>query len=181
METIDIVIALILLYGFIHGMMKGFVMELAGFVGIIFSIYMARFKSGATMSVLESLFGVGEEISPIVAYGLTFIIAMTVFHFLAVLANKFINKISLGWLNKLLGGLFSLAKYVLIISIFINLFNLINERLNIVNSDLNSETILYGKLRKVAPSILPYININDITGVLKREDDVEVRNGADRQ
>lgn len=170
MATVDIVILLILLFGFIHGMMKGFVMELAGFIGIIFSIYVARFKSGVAISLLESLLGVGTEISPVVAYGLTFIASMTLFHFVAVLVNKFLNIISLGWLNRLLGGVFSLAKYVLIVSIFVNLFELINERLNIVKSDWAAERAVYNRVKKVAPKILPYININDITGVLKHDE-----------
>ncbi|MCB9017205.1 MAG: CvpA family protein [Paludibacteraceae bacterium] len=166
MSALDILILLVLVFGVVRGIWKGFVLELAGFVGIILSIYAARFYSGLVLGFLESFFGVGKEVSPIFAFLLTFLLAMLAFHFLALLADKFVSLIALGWLNKLLGGFLSLVKYILILSILFNLFDLTNTRLDLLDSGFQTKSKLYQPMKKIAPTILPCIDRNDITGKL---------------
>lgn len=166
MTALDILILLLLVFGVVRGVWKGFVLELAGFVGIILSVYVARFYSGLVVDFLESFFGVGKEISPIFAFLLTFILSMLACHFLALLVDKFVSLIALGWLNKLLGGVLSLAKYILILSVLFNLFDLANKRLDLFDSGFQTKSKLYQPMKKIAPAILPCIDSNDITGKL---------------
>ena len=167
MTALDLLILALLIFGIVRGVIKGFVLELAGFVGVILSIYIARFYSGLMMSFMESFFGLGKEILPIFGFLITFIIALIIFHFLALLVDKFVSLIALGWLNKLLGGAISLVKYVLFVSILMNLFDLANLRLDLFDTDFQTESKLYKPLKRVAPTILPFIDVDDITGKLK--------------
>ena len=83
--------------------------SLVSFVGFMISVYVAKYYSGISLYLLES-FGVGQEISPIFSFAITFILCMIAVWFLAKMISKFFSIISLGWLNGLLGGLFSLLK-----------------------------------------------------------------------
>ncbi|MCQ2217198.1 MAG: CvpA family protein [Paludibacteraceae bacterium] len=166
MTGIDIILSILLLIGFVRGAMKGLIMELSSLVGFTISVYVAKYYSGISLYLLEAL-GVGKEISPIFSFLITFLLCMVAVWFLAKLLSKFCNIIALGWLNKLLGGLFSLLKYGLILSVLINLFDLANKRLELVNKGETPDSKLYTPLRSLAPTILPYINMEDITGQLK--------------
>ena len=166
MSGLDIILLILLLIGFVRGAMKGFIMELSSLVGFTLSVYVAKYYSGISLYLLEAL-GVGREISPIFSFLITFILCMVAVWFLAKLLSNLFNLISLGWLNKLLGGLFSSLKFALILSVFINLFDLSNQRVELVNNGEAPESKFYGPLRAFVPTILPYINMEDITGQLK--------------
>lgn len=166
MSGLDIVFSVLLLIGFVRGAMKGFVMELSGLFGFVVSVYVAKYYSGISLFLLEFV-GVGKEISPIFSFLVTFLLCMTAVWFLARLLSKFCSAISLGWLNKLLGGTFSIVKYALVISVLINLFDLANKRLELVHNGQSPESKLYSPLKSFAPTVLPYINVEDITGKLK--------------
>lgn len=166
MLGIDIFLSVLLLIGFVRGSLEGFIMELSGLVGFAISVYVAKYYSGISLYLLEFL-GVGKEISPIFSFLITFLLCMTAVWFLARLLSRFCSLISLGWLNKLLGGLFSVLKYALILSVLFNLFDLANKRLELVNHGEAPESKLYMPLKSLAPTVLPYINVEDITGKLK--------------
>lgn len=166
MSGFDILILILLFVALVTGWRKGLVMELAGFVGFMISVYVAKYYSGISLYLLES-FGVGQEISPIFSFAITFILCMIAVWFLAKMISKFFSIISLGWLNGLLGGLFSLLKYALVFSVLFNLFDLANKRLELVNNGKDPNSSLYSPIRSFAPAVLPYINMEDITGKLK--------------
>jgi membrane protein required for colicin V production len=159
MSVFDIIILSLLVFGFIRGLFKGFVMGLAGFIGIIFSIYIAKYFSAPVIWFVEWL-GVKQEISPAVGFIITFLIALLLCYFVALLVNKFIDLIALGWLNKLLGGVLSFLKYLFIISAFLNAFDFLNKNLDIVSEEAKQKNKLYTPVRKVVPATIPFLHLD---------------------
>ena len=153
MSIFDIIIIAILIFAFIRGLFKGFVMGLAGFIGIIFSIYIAKYFSVRAILFAESLMGINSNISPVAGFIIIFLIALLLFHFIAILTDKFISLIALGWLNKLLGGILSFLKYLFIISVFINTFDFIINNPNIINEKTKQKSKLYTPIQKIVPAL----------------------------
>lgn len=167
MSIFDFFVILILVVGFIKGASKGFVLEFSGFIGIIVGIYISRFYSGPMTEMLVKVFGVEKEYSVIFGFALTFVFAMLLFSFLARLVNKFVTLISLGWLNKLLGGVFSLFKYMFIISVCLNIFGYFNQKVDFVPKDKLDAYLTYNPVKAVVPAVLPYLNLNELLDVIK--------------
>ena len=63
----------------------------------------------------------------------------------------------LGWLNKLLGGVFAILKWVLIMSLIVVAFNSINQTFNIVKPNVLAESQLYPVLNEIANTVFPYL------------------------
>ena len=156
MNVLDIVILILLIFAFIRGIFKGFVLGLSSFLGIVVSIYIAKYFAAPVILFAESLLGVSQNLSPVAGFLITFLAALLLFHFIAVLIDKFVNLVALGWLNKFLGGILFLFKYLFIISVFFNLFHHTNEWLGIVSDEEIQKSSLYAPVRKIVPAILPF-------------------------
>jgi membrane protein required for colicin V production len=161
MNILDVIIIIILAFGFIRGLFRGFVLELSGLIGIIISIYIAKYYSSPFIRLVEYLFKPEQEISPVIGFILTFLLALLIFHFVAIAIDKFVNLIALGWLNKILGGLLAFIKYLLIISVFINVFDWANDQLQLVKEPDNNHSKYYAPIKKIVPCILPFLYTED--------------------
>ena len=163
MNVLDLLIIILLIFGFIRGILKGFVLGLSSLLGIVVSIYIAKYFTPLVIGIAESLFGIGQNISPAIGFLITFLVALLLFHFVALLINKFVELVALAWLNKLLGGMLVFVKYLLIISVFLNLFNYMNSRLEIVSDEKLQESKLYKPVKEIVPTVLPFISFDDVT------------------
>jgi len=160
MNVLDVVILILLVLGFVRGVFKGFVLGLSSFLGIIVSIYIARYFADPAIRFGESLLGVSQNISPALGFLITFLVALLLFHFVAVLIDKFVSLVALGWLNKLLGGFFFSIKYLFIISVFFGFFHNANNYLEMVSEEKLEESKLYDPVRKIVPTVLPFLSLD---------------------
>ena len=67
--------------------------------------------------------------------------------------DKVFDSMSLGGLNKFLGGLFGALKYALIVSILLNVFDALDSRFPIIKAKTKAESIGYKPLLKLAPAL----------------------------
>ncbi len=165
----DIILIALLIFAFVRGILKGFVMGLSGFIGIILSIYVAKYFSAPVIRFAESFFGITEKTSPAVGFIIVFLAALLLCHFIAILIDKFISLIKLNWLNKLLGGVLSFLKYLFIISVFLNAFDFINNNLDIVSRKTKQKSKLYTPIKKIVPATLPFLHLEDLLKYLSEE------------
>jgi membrane protein required for colicin V production len=71
--------------------------------------------------------------------------------------NKLIEVAQLGVLNKLAGLLFGVLRSALVLSIILLVFNKIDKDVEILSQEAKTESRLYEPVRKLAPSIFPFI------------------------
>ena len=72
---------------------------------------------------------------------------------LAKSLDKLFDSVSLGGLNKFMGGVFGALKYALIISVIINVFDVIDSKFSIVNPETKTSSIVYNPMLKLAPKL----------------------------
>ncbi len=65
--------------------------------------------------------------------------------------------VALGIPNRIAGAVFSLAKYVLILSALIFLFEALNEKFDWISNEQKKDSVLYPPIEKVLPAVLPMI------------------------
>lgn len=116
MNTIDIIILIILLYGGISGLRQGFVMTFANLVGWIFALIVA---SKFAYIVAPSMSGLSGDpvVQKIAAFAFIVLVVMILCWVVSYLLNGILKTFKLGPLNRLAGGAFGALKGLLIVLI----------------------------------------------------------------
>lgn len=111
---IDIIILIIVVISFIIGIVRGFVKELSTLLGLILGIYLASQKYPLLEKYVAGVFP-NATASKVISFIIIFLVVFFVTILLGVLLQKVIKLIMLGWLDKILGGIFGIVKGVLIV------------------------------------------------------------------
>lgn len=155
MATIDIILAALLLFGFVRGLMKGLFVELASLVSLVAGVYGAIHFSYFIGNFLKDSVDWDEKYISIVAFAITFLVIVIVISLLGKLFTKIADFASLGILNKLLGGVFGALKIGLILSVLLIVFDKLNSTIPFVNEETTEDSILYKPVKSLAPMIFP--------------------------
>ncbi|MCB7482010.1 CvpA family protein [Christiangramia sediminis] len=157
MNTVDIILSLVLLYGLVRGFFRGLLTELASLIGIVAGIYGAVHFSHFLGNFLSNHVDWKVQYINLISFAITFVLIV----FLVSLAGKMLTKVAafaaLGIVNKLLGGVFGLLKSAFVASVIIMFFKATNERIEIIEDKTLEESILYEPVEGIAPIVLPSI------------------------
>jgi membrane protein required for colicin V production len=164
MNLLDIILILPLAYGIIKGVIKGFVLQLASLIGLIAGIYFAKLYASSVATLFYHWFDISLQYGKAIAFLVLFLIVGLLVYLLAKSLDRFIELISLKWLNKLLGALFGGLKYALILSVLLNVFQAIDKHSTIILKNTKKSSLLYNPITSIVPSLIPYVNIDDFKG-----------------
>ncbi|MCK5538990.1 MAG: CvpA family protein [Bacteroidales bacterium] len=155
MGTFDIIIAVILVFGFIRGIMKGLFVEVASLVSLIAGVYGAIHFSYFVGDFLKEHISWEERYITLLSFAITFGIIVFAIALLGKLFTKLADFAYLGWINKVLGGVFGALKLALILSVVIMIFDKFNDTIPFVNKEAKEQSILYEPVKKLAPMLFP--------------------------
>jgi len=155
MTTIDIIIAVILLFGLVKGYMKGLFIEITSLVGLVLGVYGALHFSFYLSDILQENVSWDKSMIQIVAFAGTFLIILLALVFLGKALTKIAETMFLGFFNKLLGAVFGTLKYALILSIVFLIYDQISDSLKFINKEKSKESVLYEPVKNLAPRLFP--------------------------
>lgn len=157
MNFLDIIFGLFLVLETLNGFKKGFFAEFGSIAGLFLG-----FCIGAAIRIPFSHFlceSFSMNITLAAIFG--FLIPFFAVYFFILISSRFfglvLNVFSLGVVNRVAGGFFSMLKCALIISIFLNLYEMADKDRSFFGPDHIESSKLYEPLIKVAPSIIPSI------------------------
>lgn len=157
MNTIDIIIGIILIFGTVNGFMKGLFVEVTTLVGLVLGVYGAIHFSHFLGDFLKDSVSWDESMIQVVAFAGTFLIILIALVLLGKAMTKIAETIALGFFNKLVGAIFGFLKYALILSIVLLVYDEINTSLRFVEKEKVKSSVLYGPIKNFAPAIFPNI------------------------
>ncbi|MFD0993801.1 CvpA family protein [Tenacibaculum geojense] len=157
MNTFDIIIAALLLFGFVRGLMKGLFVEVASLVALVAGVYGAIHFSYFIGDWLKTSVSWDEKYITLAAFAATFVVIIVVIALLGKILTKIADFASLGILNKILGGVFGALKIGLILSVIFIFFGKMNDTIPFVSQEGLNESILYRPVKKIAPMLFPSI------------------------
>jgi len=158
MSFVDIILAAILLYGLVKGLWKGFFVEFASLISLLLGIYLAVKFSGFTANFIRDNFSTESDHLEIVAFAITFLMVVIGIVLLAKVFTKIADFASLGWVNRLLGGIFGLIKMIFILSVFLHFFQKINATTTFFSEEKLNESLLYNPVVKTSEFVFPIIS-----------------------
>lgn len=163
MAVIDIVLVALLGFGLIRGFFKGFFVEIASLVALIAGIYGAIHFSYYIADLLMERVEWNEKTINITAFAITFIIIVLIIALAGKALTKLADFAALGFLNKLLGGVFGTLKIGLILSILLIIFEKMNSTITYVDEEHTKDSILYEPVKTLAPMLFPNIIKAELT------------------
>jgi membrane protein required for colicin V production len=157
MNAFDIIIAALLLFGFVRGIIKGLFVEVASLAALVGGVYGAIHFSYFIGDFLKASVSWSEEYISLAAFAATFIVLIIFIALIGKLLTKLANFASLGILNKILGGVFGGLKLGLILSVIFIFFGKMNDTIPFIKKETLEASILYGPVKSIAPTIFPSI------------------------
>ena len=157
MNSLDIVFLLLFIPGIIRGLTKGFLEQVISLGGVVLSAFLAYRFSGFACDILKEYITVSETVLHVIGFAAVLVLSLLLVILLAKLVTKVAEMASLGWLNKVLGVVFSLFTTALILSILIILFDTVNVKFELVTSPILQESVLYGHLKDFGYYVFPYL------------------------
>ena len=157
MNTLDIVILVLFIPGILRGISKGFLEQAITLVGIVLSVYLAFKFSGVACNWLKNYITVSETVLNVLGFAAVLVAVLLVVMFIAKLITAAVEKASLGWLNKVLGLVFSIAVSAVVIGLIIIMFDTVNVKFGLVKGPVLQESLLYGALKDFGYFVFPYL------------------------
>ena len=168
MNIFDIGIAVLLIFGFVRGVLKGLFVEVASLAALIGGVYGAIHFSYFIGDFLKEAVSWDQEYVSLAAFAGTFITIIVTIALLGKMLTKLADFAALGVINKILGGVFGAIKIGLILSVVFIFFGKMNDTIPFVKKETLDESILYAPVRKIAPTIFP--------SIIKNEDELVIPN-----
>ena len=153
MNTLDLILFVPIALGFIFGLFKGLIKELASLTAIILGIYGAKLLAPLVSGFLIHQLHFSAKTSLPISYLILFIAIATGLILVAKLLDKFFESIALGGLNKLFGGVFCALKYALVVSVLLNVFDAMDSKFSLIKTKTKVESIGYKPLMSLAPTL----------------------------
>lgn len=157
MSFFDIIVGALLGFSLYKGIKNGLFVEIASFISLLLGIYLAIKFSSLMKDIISKHVSWNPSTIQITAFILTFVLVVIGVYFLAKILTGIANFAFLGWANKLGGGFFRVLKSILILSIFIALFEKINFNNTFAKKETLDKSIFYNPVKKVAAFVYPSI------------------------
>ncbi len=165
MIYIDLIVIVVLLYAFLKGFSNGLVNELASFFGLLIGAIISYSFSDDLSKIIDDYVEIDEQILNILSFIILFISTSVLFTFAGKSLTKLIKYISLGTINRLLGGIFSSLKFLIIIVSISMVINYFSELLDIkiIPSDQANKSTVYPILISIGDLLLEFLNNKSLT------------------
>lgn len=155
MNYIDLLLGFPILWGAFVGFKKGLVIELASIVALLLGIYGAIHLSDHTTSYLAAEFDLNTQWLGFLGFAITFLAIVIGVFFLGKLLDKMLKMIALGLVNRILGLLFGLLKYILIMSVLLFLIENLNGQFNWYDKSILEESLIYQFIHLITDPLKP--------------------------
>lgn len=143
MSWLDIIILLPLLLGLVRGIMRGLINELTAIAAIVVGMIGTKLWGAAFSAWLIQQFAWPEAVCSVVAYALLFLGITLALNLVSRLITKLFKAAQLGWINRILGGLFGTAKWAVIVLVIVLCVHRLDDQFHFFEEELKQQSIVY--------------------------------------
>ena len=155
MATIDIILALFLIYFAFKGGSNGFIVSIATLIGLVLGFYAASHFSEFTANWLKRDLGLESSNIKLIAYIVTFAIVVVLIFLLGRFLTGVVKTVGLGIVNRMAGAILGIAKGALIASFLFMLISRIDPQGSLFSAEHKKGSVLYKPISLVAPATIP--------------------------
>ena len=137
--------------------MRGLITEVIAILAVILGFIGAKIWGQDSSAWLLTQFTWPQPVCDAVAYALLFLGIAVALAIVGKLLSKLLKAISLAWLNRLLGALFGLLKWGLIVLAIVFCVNKLDQQFHFLQPELKQQSIIYPEAVKLADKALDYV------------------------
>lgn len=167
MNYIDPIIVSLLGWAAYRGFTRGLIIMVATFLALIIGIWGAAKFSGLVAEWLVNTFNASSPYMHLVSFTITFIGFVILINMAAYMLNRLLDAMALGFVNRLLGSLFSILKMALILSVLFVILNAFNERHDFMPENQIENSLLYKPVEEIASDLFPFLKFESIADEIK--------------
>lgn len=146
MNTIDLIIVISSLIGFVLGFKDGFLRKLIGVVGFVAAVFLAAYFKGQVGRFIESSFDIEYYLAEIMAALLIFFVTVILFSILKRVVHPF-DKIN-SLINQIVGGVVGILQFLIFLSAVFLLLNIFD----IPDKSSKKKSMFYEPTYSIIPS-----------------------------
>jgi len=143
MVVLDWIILAIMVAGLVAGIIKGVIQQIFSLGGLILGIILGTLLYEPFAGLLLDIFKMSDQTARIVAFVIILIVVPLVCGLLGKALSKLIHAANLGFIDRVLGGLFGLFKVVLIMGLVIMVLDMTGVSDKIVKKEEKKQSRLY--------------------------------------
>ena len=147
MTVLDIIILVVLACGFITGFIKGVIQQAFSLGGLILGIVLGTLLYKPFAGLLLGFLNMSEKTAGIVAFIIILLIVPIVCGALGKLLSKVVHAACLGFVDRLLGAVFGLFKYMLVMGLVIMILDMTGISDKIINREDKKQSRYYEPVR----------------------------------
>ena len=151
MNLLDLFILIPIVWATIRGFSKGLIIELATLAGMILGILAASYFASRVSQFLSEYFTIGPSAMKIIAYILIFVVVLLVSWLIGKAITKAVDLVALGWLNKILGAVFGLAKGIIIAALIVMMVVYFDKNEKVITRQAKEKSMFYSTLSVIIP------------------------------
>lgn len=147
MNALDWVIVSILGIGFVTGFIKGVIKQAFSLGGLILGIVCGTLLFRPFAGFLQNILNMSDQTARIVAFVIILLVVPILCGLLGKLLSKLVHAASLGFVDRLIGALFGLVKFIIFMGLVILLLEITGLGDRIVNNEEKKQSQLYVPVR----------------------------------
>ena len=164
-NPIDLILGILLGYGFIQGFRKGFLIEVASLAALLLGLWGAFLFADWVQILMSSFFTINPILSNAMAYFIVFVGIVVAISWVAKVITKVINMVSLGLFNRFLGSILGGVKIGVFLSALLLSIHRINLLVTLLDPTLLEESVLYFPIYEMGGLIFDWVVGLDSTGL----------------
>jgi membrane protein required for colicin V production len=154
MSSLDIVLAVFLVYGLIRGLKNGLFVELASLVSFFIGIYIAVKFSYLIANIIGD--GTSKTVK-VAAFLVTLVLVVVGIYLLAKVFSTIASTLFLGWLNRLGGAFIGVLRITLLLGIVLSLFQKVNFDNIIISKETQEKSLFFNPIVKTSELFFPVL------------------------
>ncbi len=155
MNLLDFLILIPVVWLCIRGASKGFIIELATLIGMALGILAAYYFADEVQGLIKNYFSLGDRAIRVLAYLLIFLVVWLAVYLIGKIFEKSADVIALGWLNKLLGAIFGIAKGVILVCLILFLIEKFDPTQKVITPNVKEKSMFYKPAMEVVHTFVP--------------------------
>lgn len=177
MNFLDIIVIIPVLWGAFKGFKNGLISEGGTIVALVLGIWASIKFSGVIAQYLQEYTSIEPAYQQIAGFAFTFIFVLIACFIITKVILRFCKAIHILWLDKLLGIVFGMSKYLIILAFIFYLANTVVQTYARKPIAVIEESVLFKPLAETAESFIagnidvPQIQKPDIFDPFKHSDD----------
>jgi len=169
MPYLDLIIIVPLAWGMFRGFRRGLIIEICTLMALILGIYGAATFGDMGSDYLVKEFNTEPGLSLVLAFAILFIAIVAVVTLFGKVLERVVKMVALGLVNKLFGMLFGFAKFLLIVSALVFIWNGFPLTANVIPDEWKQGSYLFEPVSEIAPAVYPVLKEQDWTDKLEQQ------------